>query len=96
MLAHAPALLVAEQLTFHRARQDTVLALSEPVRGIDGRQISQIVVPKDTAIGIGMLSANRSKMIWGEDALQWKPERWLAPLPESVTSSKIPGVYSNL
>ena len=34
--------------------------------------------------------------MWGEDALEWKPERWLAPLPSTVADAKIPGVYSNL
>ena len=57
--------------------------------------LDSIVVPKDSVIGIGVLSANRSKEIWGEDALRWKPERWLAPLPESVTGAKMPGVYSS-
>ena len=30
------------------------------------------------------------------DALEWKPERWLSPLPESIMDSKIPGIYSHL
>ena len=58
--------------------------------------LDSLFVPKGTAIGIGMLSANQHKALWGEDALEWKPERWLEPLPESVTSAKMPGVYSNL
>ncbi len=45
---------------------------------------------------VGIMSCNTSKAIWGEDAHEWKPERWLSPLPESVTKAKIPGVYSNL
>ena len=58
--------------------------------------MDSIFVPKDTSVGIGILSANRSKAIWGEDADEWKPERWLKPLPETVTSVKIPGVLGNL
>ena len=57
--------------------------------------LESLFVPKGTAMGIGMLAANRYKALWGEDALEWKPERWLKPLPESVTSAKMPGVYSN-
>ena len=45
---------------------------------------------------VGLLSSNRNKAIWGADAMDWKPERWLSPLPESVTEAKIPGIYSNL
>ena len=41
-------------------------------------------------------ASNNDKAIWGEDADQWRPERWLDGLPESVVEAKIPGVYSNL
>ena len=53
-------------------------------------------IEKGSWIHIPILAINRSKAIWGEDALEWKPERWLAPLPGAVTEAKIPGVYSNL
>ena len=66
------------------------------MKGLNGKMIHEILVPKDTTIVVGILSANRHKSIWGEDALQWKPERWLSPLPEAVIEAKIPGVYSNL
>lgn len=34
--------------------------------------------------------------MWGEDALQWKPERWLSPLPKALLDAGIPGVSANL
>ncbi len=58
--------------------------------------ISEIPLPKDTTVLVGVISSNTSKAIWGEDAYEWKPERWLSPLPETVAEAKIPGVYSNL
>ena len=67
-----------------------------PIRGRDGREIREILVPDDTVVIVGILSANRNKAVWGADAMEWRPERWLEPLPESVTEAKIPGVYSNL
>ncbi len=73
-----------------------MLPLSEPVRGRDGKMISEIPLPKDTTVLVGVISSNTSKAIWGEDAYEWKPERWLSPLPETVAEAKIPGVYSNL
>ncbi|KAI0631342.1 cytochrome P450 [Trametes polyzona] len=81
---------------FRETREDIVLPLSEPVRGRDGTLISSIPLPKNTSILVGVISANTDKSIWGPDGHEWKPERWLSPLPESVTESKIPGVYSNL
>ena len=56
----------------------------------------EIPVPKDTTIYIGIRASNLDKRIWGEDALEFKPERWMSPLPSSVTEARIPGVYSNL
>ncbi|EJF59821.1 cytochrome P450 [Dichomitus squalens] len=81
---------------FRETRQDVVLPLSKPIRGVDGTMIHEIFVPKDTVVAIGLLASNRSKAIWGEDAEEWKPERWLSPLPESVAEAKVPGIYSNL
>ena len=72
------------------------MPLSEPIAGVDGTELHEIPVPKDTTVVVAIYSANRNKAIWGEDALKWKPERWLSPLPSSVTEAKIPGVYSNL
>ena len=56
----------------------------------------EILIPKDTTVMVGLLASNQNKRLWGEDAQEWKPERWLSPLPETVTEAKIPGVYSNL
>lgn len=80
----------------YRAREDKVLPLSEPVRTLDGRLVSEIPVPKGTSIYVGIRACNRNQAIWGNDALEWKPECWLAPLPDAIGNAHIPGVYSNL
>ena len=72
------------------------MPLSAPIEGVDGTQINEIFVPKNTSIIIGIRQCNRSKAIWGDDAAEWKPERWLAPLPETVTDARVPGIYANL
>jgi len=77
-------------------RQDVVLPLSTPIKGVDGQEITEVFVPNNTHIIVGILAANRNPEIWGPDSYEWKPERWLTPLPDSVTAARIPGVYSNL
>ena len=79
-----------------KTRKDIVMPLSQPIRGVDGSLISEIPVPEGTFIHIGILASNRDPNLWGPDAAEWKPERWLNPVPESVKEAHIPGVYSHL
>ncbi|TFY51166.1 hypothetical protein EVJ58_g10707 [Rhodofomes roseus] len=82
--------------TLRVAVADTVLPLSEPVTTLDGTVLSKIAIPKGTEVLVGVMGSNMNKALWGEDALEWKPERWLSPLPSAVTDARMPGVYSNL
>ena len=75
---------------------DVVLRLYRPIRGLDGSIMHELHVPKGTVAITSSWGSNFSKDIWGEDAQEWKPERWLAPLAESVREARIPGVYSNM
>lgn len=77
-------------------RQDASVPLSNPVKGIDGREMHSILIPKDTKIYISILHANRDPAFWGPDSDEWKPERWLSPLPQTLTDARVPGIYSNL
>nr|F1SYI1.1 RecName: Full=Cytochrome P450 monooxygenase 219; Flags: Precursor [Postia placenta Mad-698-R]BAK09525.1 cytochrome P450 [Postia placenta] len=88
---HPPATLLVRV-----PRKDSILPLSEPVIGLDGTIIKDVPVPEGTEIVIGVFGSNVNKSLWGEDALEWKPERWLSPLPRAVNDASIPGVYSNL
>ncbi|KAF9002256.1 cytochrome P450 [Cyathus striatus] len=83
-------------LVSRTANQDIVLPLSTPLKGVNGNNITEVFVPKGTHIFISILSANRSPEIWGEDAREWKPQRWLSPLPGSLKEAHIPGVYSHM
>ncbi|KAL0567219.1 hypothetical protein V5O48_014777 [Marasmius crinis-equi] len=88
---HAPISRVIRTTT-----KDTSLPLSAPIRCEDGSLISEIPLAANTDIYISILNANRNVDLWGPDALEWKPERWLSPLPQAVADAKIPGVYSHL
>lgn len=73
-----------------------VLPLFTPVTATDGTQLREIVVPKGTDIIVSLRGMNRSTEYWGEDAGEWKPERFLAPLPETLLSAHVPGIYTNM
>lgn len=78
----------------HRTRKDTILPLGTPL-SINGNTVSELFIPSDTTISIAIKTVNTSPELWGPDAGKWNPERWLSPLPESVTNAGIPGVYAN-
>ncbi|KAF9533661.1 cytochrome P450 [Crepidotus variabilis] len=77
------------------AREDTILPLSKPLTGVDGKLMHEIYVPKTTKILLNIFNCNRNPDLWGPDANQFKPERW-SDLPDSITAARVPGVYSNL
>lgn len=78
-------------------RKDVVLPLMWPIKSADGKsEIREIPLRKNTNIFISILNANRSKMILGEEAYEWKPERWLGKSPDEVAKARLPGVYSSM
>ncbi|KAI0038897.1 cytochrome P450, partial [Auriscalpium vulgare] len=74
---------------------DTYMPLSTAIYTEKYGHVSSLLVPKNTTILVNVRAINRDPAIWGPDAAELKPERWLSPLPESVTQARIPGVYSN-
>lgn len=72
------------------------MPLAAPVRGKDGKTFTEVPLPKGTDVAIAAWGSNINPAIWGEDAEEWKPERFIQPLREAVTEAHIPGVYSNL
>ncbi|KZT00831.1 cytochrome P450 monooxygenase [Laetiporus sulphureus 93-53] len=85
-------------LAMRDALADAVLPLSKPVRGIDGTLLRELPIAKGTKIIIGVLGSNTNKDVWGDDTLEFKPERWLSK-EFSTTSDEdisVPGIYANL
>ncbi|KAI0064111.1 cytochrome P450 [Artomyces pyxidatus] len=87
---HAPVSFVAR--TCHA---DTTIALSQPIPGVTTSQ-SSMFIPRNTTVIVDILGVNRNYDIWGADADEFKPERWLSPLPESVVNARIPGISPNM
>ncbi|KAF6754459.1 cytochrome P450 [Ephemerocybe angulata] len=75
---------------------DVMLPFSKPIIGVDGKEIGEVLVPKGTMIFPSLLGSNRNPDVWGPTAYEWRPERWIEGLPESVLNAKVPGIYSHL
>ncbi|KAI1783891.1 cytochrome P450 [Ganoderma leucocontextum] len=80
-------------LTSRVAMRDDVLPLSAPVKDMHGNVLNKLPILEGLRIFIPILALHTSKGVWGEDALEFKPERWQNP-PKSI--SAIPGVWGNL
>ncbi|KAJ7366134.1 cytochrome P450, partial [Mycena albidolilacea] len=75
---------------------NAVLPLATPLCGRDDTAIHAIHVPRGTDLMLSIQSANCATSIWGPGAAEWKPARWLEPLPESVIGAPGTGVYQHL
>ncbi|CCO38044.1 Cytochrome P450 3A9 [Rhizoctonia solani AG-1 IB] len=79
------------------ATKDWTLPLHYAVKTKDGKAtLTEIRVPKGTTVHVALRAANKDERTWGADAEEFKPDRWLEPLPESVSNARIPGIYSSM
>jgi len=88
MRVHAPV-----PSTLRVAAQDDAIPLEKPVKDKDGNSHQYIRVTKGQTIFVPILAINRSVEVWGNDATEFRPERW-ETIPEAASS--IPGVWANL
>ncbi|KAF7297700.1 Cytochrome P450 [Mycena kentingensis (nom. inval.)] len=70
-----------------------------PCRDRNGRILSSIRVKKGDIITVPIQAINKSKAIWGEDAWEFKPERW-ADGDENLKRTgrgraRVPGLWAN-
>jgi len=69
---HAPVTETTRQCVV-----DDVIPLLTPLTLSTGEVVDRISVAAGTTVTVPIRALNRSKVIWGEDALEFKPERWL-------------------
>ena len=60
-----------------KAKYDDVIPLSSPITTASGRNVDHISVAQGAAVLVPIRTINRSEAIWGTDAKEFKPERWL-------------------
>ncbi|KAG8681346.1 hypothetical protein FRC08_015699 [Ceratobasidium sp. 394] len=79
--------------TVREAAHEVHIPLSRPIKDRNGVERSSITVQEGDAVFIPILAMNRAKEIWGEDSMEFKPERW-DNLPEAAKD--MPGVWGHL
>ncbi|KAJ3811392.1 cytochrome P450 [Lentinula lateritia] len=75
-----------------QAASDDVIPLEFPVISESGEELSQIPVSKGQRISVSISVYNRLTEVWGKDANEWNPERFLHESKKDTTL----GVYANL
>ncbi|KAF8061719.1 cytochrome P450 [Lyophyllum atratum] len=88
MRLHAPV-----QSTIREAVKDDILPLNKPFTDRKGIVHDFIKVRRGQTLQISIAVVNRDRSIWGEDAMEFKPERWES-IPRGASS--IPGVWGNM
>jgi len=61
----------------YQAYVDDVIPLSKPVHTADGQVVDQIFVAKGTHVFVPIMAINRSEALWGKNAKNFDPGRWL-------------------
>ncbi|KAF7318689.1 hypothetical protein HMN09_00380600 [Mycena chlorophos] len=91
VLRFYPALPLPERITL----ADCVIPLSAPVLSNMGEMISELRVRAGQEVYLAIGSYHRMKSIWGDDADEFRPERWLREEDDNDEKSrklKVPGV----
>ncbi|KIP05287.1 hypothetical protein PHLGIDRAFT_119937 [Phlebiopsis gigantea 11061_1 CR5-6] len=74
------------------AMKDDVIPVNTPFTDKKGRTRDHIEIKKGDLLFIPIQSINRSKELWGEDAHEFKPDRWEHAMEKT---SQVPGVWAN-
>ncbi|KAJ3853657.1 cytochrome P450 [Lentinula lateritia] len=83
------------QFTTREADLDDVVPLAQPVISTSGEVLKKIPVMKGQRVHIAIAAYNRSSSVWGPDADQWNPSRYLDPSSESKKQQSMIGVFGN-
>ncbi|KAL0572168.1 hypothetical protein V5O48_009796 [Marasmius crinis-equi] len=90
-LRYNPVAIYVEKV----AMSDDCILLSETIKTISGKEISEIPVAKGQRVVISVSGYNRNPAVFGDDAHVFRPERWLHEESGSRKTTAV-GVYANL
>ncbi|KAF7302467.1 PAH-inducible cytochrome P450 monooxygenase [Mycena chlorophos] len=76
------------------ASTDCVVPLSKSLVLTTGETVDKLVLRKGQYVALGVASYHRSEQLWGTDALDFKPSRWLSST--SPCTGPALGPYANL
>ncbi|KAK0494158.1 cytochrome P450 [Armillaria luteobubalina] len=93
--------VIKEGLRYHplaysilrEASQDHVLPLAEPIITSNGQSLSDIPISKGQIIVASVYTYNRLPSVWGDDAAEWNPCRFLE---DRAMNRESLGTYANL
>ncbi|KAF7325323.1 Docosahexaenoic acid omega-hydroxylase CYP4F3 [Mycena venus] len=81
--AHGPGIVEISSGRFviaERRRANDIHSITT----LGGSTTTELPVPAETGIFCLHPVGERNPAVWGPDALEWKPERWLSPLPQTA------------
>ncbi|KAJ6545277.1 cytochrome P450 [Mycena capillaripes] len=77
--------------------EEDIIPLARPIQTASGTLIDKLPIKKGMVVTTSLLYTNLSKTIWGRDAAEFKPERWLNDsqgLPEFA--KEFPGFHHTM
>lgn len=86
---------LAEPPPVRSAAKDDLIPLSTPITTPSGRTLSSIPVQAGQVLFISITAINKSSTIFGADANEFRPERWLDGSVGSEEGKSV-GVYSHV
>lgn len=87
------------------ATEDDIIPLQNPITTLSGEKITSVRIRKGQIVHLPIENLNMAQSIWGLDAREFKPERWIVRDPTSgaITGTAVPssvgdgpGVWSNV